>query len=155
MSLDETDRRLLAALQEDAQITAAALGARLGLSPSQAARRRQRLEAEGFVTGYGARIPPERLGLEVEAFLRLRLAAGAPAAALAAPLAARPDIVGAWATAGGHDVLLRAVCRDLAALNALVRDGLRAEPAVAAVEVEVVMERLKADAPLPLWPAGG
>ena len=54
--IDETDSRLLAALQADAQITAQDLGALLNLSASQAARRRARLEAEGLITGYLARL---------------------------------------------------------------------------------------------------
>ncbi|MCB2152895.1 MAG: Lrp/AsnC family transcriptional regulator, partial [Rhodobacteraceae bacterium] len=46
--LDETDSRLLAALQRDAHLTAQELGEALNLSPSQAGRRRQRLESEGL-----------------------------------------------------------------------------------------------------------
>ena len=48
MSLDETDCRLLSALQHDAHLTAQELGEQLHLSPSQAGRRRQRLEQEGY-----------------------------------------------------------------------------------------------------------
>ena len=43
--LDATDSRLLAEIQANAMLTAQDLGERLNLSPSQAARRRQRLEA--------------------------------------------------------------------------------------------------------------
>ena len=50
--LDETDIRLLSALQKNAQLTAQDLGAELGLSPSQAGRRRQRLETSGLIRGY-------------------------------------------------------------------------------------------------------
>ena len=55
--LDETDCRLLAALQRDGQATAQELGAALNLSASQAGRRRQRLEAEGRLRRGGG--PPE------------------------------------------------------------------------------------------------
>ena len=68
--LDETDCRLLAALQRDGQATAQELGAALNLSASQAGRRRQRLEAEGFITGYGARVDPRRIGLALLDSLR-------------------------------------------------------------------------------------
>ncbi|MFO7920883.1 MAG: Lrp/AsnC family transcriptional regulator, partial [Nioella sp.] len=47
MTLDETDRHLLRAVQEDAQLTAQELGERLNLSASQAGRRRHRLEQAG------------------------------------------------------------------------------------------------------------
>ena len=67
--LDATDTRLLQLVQANAMLTAQDLGAALNLSASQAARRRQRLEAEGFVTGYAARIDPARVGLTVQAFI--------------------------------------------------------------------------------------
>ena len=64
--LDDMDTRLLAALQKDAHLTSQQLGARLNLSPSQAGRRRQRLEVEGYIEGYTARLDPARLGLNVQ-----------------------------------------------------------------------------------------
>ena len=64
--LDDIDTRLLAALQKDAHLTAQELGEVLHLSPSQAGRRRQRLEAEGYIEGYTARLNPVRLGLNVQ-----------------------------------------------------------------------------------------
>ena len=65
--LDATDSRLLAEIQANAMLTAQELGDLLNLSPSQAARRRQRLEAEGYVTGYAARLDPGKIGLTVQA----------------------------------------------------------------------------------------
>ncbi|HEC70298.1 MAG TPA: winged helix-turn-helix transcriptional regulator, partial [Roseobacter sp.] len=73
MTLDETDGRLLAALQKNAHLTAQELGERLHLSPSQAGRRRQRLETEGYIQGYTAKLNPERLGLSVQGFIQVHL----------------------------------------------------------------------------------
>ncbi len=64
--LDSTDTRLLAALQKNAHLTAQELGELLNLSPSQAGRRRQRLEAEGYIEGYAARLDAAKLGLAVQ-----------------------------------------------------------------------------------------
>ena len=74
MSIDTTDQAILRLLQREAQITAADLAQRVALSASQAARRRQRLEAEGYVTGYRAELSPEKLGLNVEAFIQVVMA---------------------------------------------------------------------------------
>ena len=63
--MDATDLKLLAALQRRADMTAQELGEHLNLSPSQAARRRARLEAQGVIAGYRARLDPARLGLDV------------------------------------------------------------------------------------------
>ena len=68
--LDDTDTRLLAALQKDAHLTAQELGDMLNLSPSQAGRRRQRLEAEGYIQGYTARLDPTAVALACRALYR-------------------------------------------------------------------------------------
>lgn len=150
--IDDTDIRLLASLQTDATLTAEALGARINLSPSQAARRRARLEAAGIVTGYGARIDPGRVGLTVQAFVRVIMASHDPDAArsFATLLRSTPEVVEAWTLTGESDYLLRLFCADLPALNGLVQDVLLPHPAVARVQSQIVMEELKAGRHLPL-----
>lgn len=150
--LDSFDHRILAALQDDGQATAQELAERLPLSPSQISRRRQRLEAEGYVTGYRATLSPERLGLRVEAFIQVAMAAHtAENARDFRDLTRRtPEITGAWTLTGEADYLLRVHCRDLAALNGLVQHVLLPHPAVARVHSQIVMDRIKPDAPLPV-----
>ncbi len=150
--LDRLDCRLLAALQTDGQLTAQDLAARLPLSASQIGRRRQRLEAEGYVTGYRATLAPEKLGLTVEAFVQVAMAGHSPANAEAFRKLAHalPEVVGAWTLTGEADYLVRVHCADLAALNRLVQDVLLAHPAVSRVRSQIVMERIKPDAPLPV-----
>lgn len=152
MTLDPTDQRLLALLQRDAQMTAQELGAALHLSPSQAGRRRQRLEAEGYVTHYAARLDPARLGLSVQAFIQVQLGThGAEnARSFARLIDSRPEIVSAWTMTGEADYLLRSWTPDLAALNRLIHAVILAHPAVARVQSQIVMEQLKSDAPLPV-----
>ncbi|MBP9182965.1 MAG: Lrp/AsnC family transcriptional regulator [Fuscovulum sp.] len=153
-SLDETDSRLLAALQRDATLTAQDLGARLNLSPSQAARRRQRLEQAGVITGYRATVAPDRIGLGVEAFIQVVMAAHSETNArdFRRLCDTRPEIVAAWTLTGGSDYLLRVWCADLAALNLLVQQALLPHPAVARVQSQIVLDRVKPDAPLPTGP---
>lgn len=150
--LDRLDLRLLAELQADGQATAQDLAARLPLSASQIGRRRQRLEAEGYVTGYRATVAPEKLGLAVEAFVQVAMAAHTEANArdFRRLAQATPGITGAWTLTGESDYLLRVHCADLAALNRLVQDVLLPHPAVARVRSQIVMERIKPDAPLPV-----
>lgn len=152
--MDGTDRRLLRDLQADASLTAEALGARLGLSPSQAARRRQGLEARGVIRGYGARLDPEALGLGVQAFVQVEMAThGAEAAAgFARLVGALPEVAGAWTLTGEADYLLRLWCRDLADLNRLLQERLLPHPAVARVRSRIVLEQLHPDSGLPVEP---
>lgn len=150
--LDGTDARLLAELQRDATLTSEALGERVGLSASQAARRRQRLEADRVVTGYAARLDPACVGLTVQAFVQVEMAAHSPdaARAFARLLATLPEVTAAWTLTGQADYLLRVWCEDLADLNRLVHGALLPHPSVARVRSQIVMDTLKQDAGLPL-----
>lgn len=149
--LDSTDARLLALLQKDAQLTSQELGEKLNLSPSQAGRRRQRLEAEGLIRGYRAELSAEKLGLAVEAFIRIVMATHTEQNArdFVRVTRAQPEIVGAWTLTGEADYLLRVYCADLRELNTLIHGILLPHPAVARVQSQIVMDQFKADAPLP------
>jgi DNA-binding Lrp family transcriptional regulator len=151
-TLDDTDIRLLAALQKNAQLTAEKLGELLHLSPSQAGRRRQRLEAEGYIDGYRARLDAPRLGLAVQAFVTVQMATHAPdqVRAFTRIVETRPEIVSAWTMTGEADFLLRVYCRDLAGLHALLHETILPVPAVARVQSQIVMDQFKTDGPLPV-----
>lgn len=150
--LDATDSRLLAALQDNAQLTAQELGERLNLSASQTGRRRQRLEAEGYIRGYRAEVNPEKVGLNVQAFIQIVMATHTEQNArdFVRLTRTQPEIVGAWTLTGEADYLLRVYCADLSALNRLVQQVLLPHPAVSRVQSQIVMERVKPDAPLPV-----
>jgi len=150
--LDSIDRRLLHLLQKDSQATAADLGERLNLSPSQAGRRRQRLEADGFVTGYTARLNPNLLGLSVQAFVQVSMSGHSPEIShgFHTLVRNRPEVVSVWTLTGEADYLLRVWCTDLAALNTLVHEVFLPHKAVARVQTKIVMDQIKQDAPLPI-----
>ncbi|NRB34585.1 MAG: Lrp/AsnC family transcriptional regulator [Rhodobacteraceae bacterium] len=150
--LDPTDISLLAALQRDAHLTAQELGARLNLSASQAGRRRQRLESDGYIRAYRAELDPDRLGLKVQGFVQVSLAShGAEqGAGFARLISTRAEITSAWTMTGEADYLLRVYCEDLPALNRLIHEVLLAHPTVARVQSQIVMDQIKRDAPLPM-----
>lgn len=149
--LDMTDTKLLSALQENAHLTAQELGTLLNLSPSQAGRRRQRLEEAGFIEGYAARLDPGKIGLDVQAFVQVSLATHGPdeARGFARLVETRAEIVSAWTLTGDADYLLRIFCDDLAALHRLIHEILLPHKAVSRVQSQIVMDQFKRDAPLP------
>jgi len=71
-SLDQTDLRLLGELQANARLSLAELGRRVGLSSPAVAERLQRLEQEGVILGYHARLNPRALGMSLSAVIRIR-----------------------------------------------------------------------------------
>ncbi|SFL95111.1 Lrp/AsnC family transcriptional regulator [Shimia aestuarii] len=149
--LDQIDIRLLSALQKNAHLTALELSELLNLSPSQAGRRRQRLEAEGYIQGYFARLDPDRVGLHVQAFIQVQLGTHRPeqGRSFATLISTRPEVVSAWTLTGDADYLLRVYCSDLNALNRLIHEILLPHPAVSRVQSQIVMDQPKRDAPLP------
>src|SRR5690606_7001342 len=72
-TLHRTDVQLLAELQRHRRLSNADLAERVHLSPSACLRRVQRLERSGVIAGYRAELDPERLGLGLAAFVRIRL----------------------------------------------------------------------------------
>lgn len=150
--LDQADRNILQALQKDSLLTAQALGEIAHLSPSQAARRRQRLETDGVITGHRAQVSPEHLGLSVQAFIQVQTATHTAQShdAFLKLVERQPEIIAAWTLTGEADYLLRVRCTDLAALNQLVQTVLLPHAAVGRVQSQIVMDQLKADGPLPM-----
>jgi Lrp/AsnC family leucine-responsive transcriptional regulator len=69
---DDTNRRLLAELQDNARLSLAELGRRVGLSSPAVAERLQRLESEGCITGYRTDVDPRALGYNLGAVIRVR-----------------------------------------------------------------------------------
>lgn len=150
--LDNTDLLLLAAVQRDAQLTSDKLSEMLHLSASQIGRRRQRLEAAGFIEGYRARLSSARLGLQVQAFVSVQMATHAPdkVKTFTRILDTRPEITSVWTLTGEADFLLRVYCSGLSELNTLIHHVLLPHPAVARVQSQIVMDQPKADGPLPV-----
>ncbi len=148
--LDATDNALLAALQRNAQLTANELAEVLNLSASQIGRRRQRLEAEGYIERYAARLNPQKLGLDVQAFIQVHLASHGSdhSKSFARLCRTRPEISSAWIMTGDADYLLHVYAEDLTGLNRLIQDVLLSHEAVSRVQSQIVMDQLKRDAPL-------
>ncbi len=70
-NLDRTNWQLLQALQEDARLSYAELGRRVGLSPPAAAERVRKMEKSGVITGYRVEINAENIGLPITALIAL------------------------------------------------------------------------------------
>ncbi|MEV6741712.1 Lrp/AsnC family transcriptional regulator [Streptomyces sp. NPDC051104] len=75
-SIDETDMRILEALQRDGRASYAELARTVSMSASAVTERVRRLEESGVIRGYSAVVDPQRLGLGILAFVRLRYPTG-------------------------------------------------------------------------------
>jgi Lrp/AsnC family transcriptional regulator, leucine-responsive regulatory protein len=150
--LDRTDVALLAELQRGARLTNAELAERVHLSPSACLRRVQRLEREGVIAGYRALVDPERIGLGLQAFVRVQLTRHDSAAidAFTAFVNAWDEVVACHALTGDMDYLLQVAVRDLDHFSRFLLDRLLNQAGVADVNSSFVLRTVKADRGLPL-----
>jgi len=72
MDLDKKDRLIIEALQQDARQSLSALGKRIGLSQPAVSERVKKLEDQGVICGYSARIDLRAIGLRLQAIVRVR-----------------------------------------------------------------------------------
>jgi DNA-binding Lrp family transcriptional regulator len=154
MTLDETDRLILRALQREGRLTSQELADKIGLSASQCARRRQKLEESGIISGYRATIDAAKAGATVVALIRIVMATHSKenSAAFRRLVETTPEILDAWVLTGEADYLLRVAVADLAALNDFVQEILLPQPIVARVQSQIVLSELKSNAPIPIHP---
>jgi Lrp/AsnC family leucine-responsive transcriptional regulator len=117
--LDGTNRRLLAELQEDARLTLAELGRRVGLSSPAVAERLQRLERDGVIGGYRAELDPRSLGLPLTAVIRIRPAPG-QLASVAERARRTPEVVECHRITGDDCYLMKAHLRDVGHLEEVI-----------------------------------
>ncbi|SDE17718.1 transcriptional regulator, AsnC family [Salipiger thiooxidans] len=145
MDLDEIDYRILRALQRDARLTHQELSEKVGLSPSPCARRIRKLEAEGYITGYSARIDDARLGYGFSVFISVRLDRQIDdrLVAFEAEIKRCPEVVDCWLMTGSFDYLLRVAVGDLAEFERFLTGRLTKLPGVASLESSIPIRRVK------------
>ncbi|MBA3351732.1 MAG: Lrp/AsnC family transcriptional regulator [Blastocatellia bacterium] len=73
MAIDDIDRKVLQELQEDARVSFAELGRRVGLTTPAVIERVRKLEDSGVITGYRAEIDTAKVGLPIIAFVRMSI----------------------------------------------------------------------------------
>ena len=154
--LDRTDLRLLALLQSDARLTTTELAERVALTTAPAWRRLRRLEDEGYVRGYHARLDAARLGWGVTAFVSVMLEKHTPASgrAFEDQVRAIPQILECHNVSGRYDFLLRVVASDLESFGRFARDTIRALPGVKEMYSSFSLSEIKREAGVPLPEAG-
>ena len=146
-TLDRYDLRLLDALQRDSTMSRAELAEKVGLSESQAARRRQVLERSGLIRRYRAELDSKALGFPLTAFVHVKLHdhSKGNAKRFADLVKKTVSILEGHAVTGDFDYLLKARVADLEGLQRLISDVLLAHPTVDRVRSEIVLETLRED----------
>jgi Lrp/AsnC family transcriptional regulator, leucine-responsive regulatory protein len=152
VGLDALDSKILAALQEDGRLTNVELAERVGLSPSPCLRRVRRLEEDGYIAGYKARVDRRRLGLGMTIFVGVKVDGhrDANARAFQEAMQMLPEVVACHMVSGEADFLLEVVVADLAAYDAFLSRTLLAMPMVRDIRSNFAIRTVKSDGALPV-----
>lgn len=149
---DDTDRRLLKALQEDGRITNADLAKRCNISPSASFERVRRLRERGVITGYTAVLDPVKVDRALLIFVEVRLerTTSADFQSFADAVGRTREILECHMVAGGFDYLIKARLKDMNAYRTFLGEILVALPGARETRTYAVLEEIKHTAALAL-----
>lgn len=150
--LDAFDQRILALLQDDAGLSVAEIGERVGLSPSPVSRRIARLKEAGYVRRTVALLDRDRLGLKAHVFAQVKLSAHGRQhlEEFTAAIRGFPEVLECYVLMGPIDFLLRIVARDIGAYERFFFEKLSRVPGIQEVNSTVALSEIKATTALPL-----
>ncbi|WP_373504946.1 Lrp/AsnC family transcriptional regulator [Aestuariivirga sp.] len=152
MNLDSTDLAILNALQDNARMPIVELAKRVNLSPTPCTLRIRRLEQDGVITGFHARLAPKALGQALMVFVTVSLKSTDEATLRAFNAAVKPvrQILECHMVGGGFDYLLKIRVRDMGEYRDILGGVLGALPMVESTHSYFVMEEVKESPTLPL-----
>ena len=149
--MDAIDRKILAVLQEDASLSVAEIGNRVGLSSTPCWKRIQRLEADGVIQKRVAVIDQDKLGLGVTVFVSVETEDHSEVwlTRFAQLVGAMPEVLEFYRMAGDVDYMLRVVVPDIAGYDAFYKRLIAAVP-LKNVTSRFAMEKIKSTTALPI-----
>ncbi len=150
--LDRTDRRILEQLQADGRLSNQELAERVLLSPSPCLRRVRALENAGVIQRYAALLDPLRVGLELLAYVSVKLEKRGkmPVDQFTRAVQSWPEVITCFSMTGDMDYLMRVQVEDLAHYSRFIMDKLLKQPGVIDIRSNFVLERVKETTALPL-----
>ncbi len=143
--LDKIDHKILALLQKNARITLTELAEQVGLSATPVTERVRRLERDGVISGYHARLNPHKLGMSLLVFveIKLRSKSGNIFEDFRREVTHIPQVLECHLVSGEYDYLLKIRLPDMRAYRDMLGSILLQLPAAAESRSYVVMEEVK------------
>ena len=150
--LDKIDRKILSILQQDARISITDLAEQVWLSVTPCSERVKRLEKEGVILGYHARLDPQALELSLLVFVEIKLSAksGVIFEKFKQEIIKLPNVLECHLVSGDFDYLVKARIPRMADYRKLLGDILLTLPGAQESRSYIVMEEVKETLILPL-----
>jgi len=152
MKMDRINLKLLAVLQQEGRITNQDLADRIGLSPSACLERVRKLEHEGALQGYQARVDLDKVcpSITVITTVTLHDHRKEHMDQFEKAICALPEVVECQQVSGVFDYMLRIVCRDMQRYQALSDELIEAGSGIIELSSHVVMDSTKTFQGFPL-----
>ena len=149
--MDAVDRKILAVVQQDAALSVAEIGQRVGLSSTPCWKRLQRLEADGVILRRVALVDPDKIGLGITVFVSIETGDHSQdwLKKFADVVGAMPEVMEFYRMAGDVDYMLRVVVPDIAGYDAFYKKLIGTVP-LKNVTSRFSMERIKQTTALPI-----
>lgn len=147
MAMDALDREILFHLRQDGRLSNVELAARVGLTPAPCLRRVKRLEADGVIAGYRARIDPAAAGRGFEVMVSVEVSINdrETVEEFEAALTSYDEVLECHRLFGRPDYLIRVAVQDQTAFENFLTGKLMSLNAVARVDSHLIMKKLKTD----------
>jgi Lrp/AsnC family leucine-responsive transcriptional regulator len=151
-ALDKIDRHILRLLQRDGRMAMKELSEQVGLSITPCIERVKRMERDGVITGYYARVSPAAVGVNLLVFVEITLNQKSAKAfeQFRHEVLRIPEVMECHLVSGDFDYLIKARIREMAEYRTLLGDMLLQLPGAAQSKSYVVMEEIKETLELPL-----
>jgi len=149
--MDAIDRKILSLLQQDASLSVAEIGNRVGLSSTPCWKRIQRLEADGVIQKRVALVDQDKIGLGVTVFVSIETGDHSQEwlARFAETVGSMPEVMEFYRMAGDVDYMLRVVVTDIQGYDAFYKRLIGSVP-LTNVTSRFAMEKIKATTALPI-----
>ena len=150
--LDNIDAKILHVIQKDAALSVAEIADKVGLSSSPCWRRIKRMEEEGIIKQRVTRLSRQKLGLDFEVFVAVKLAMPNKENMEKFELAIQtmPEVVQCAVVTGAVDYMLRIVTSDMHAYDRFLREKLLSFSLVSDVQSRIALRQAKDTTALPL-----
>jgi Lrp/AsnC family transcriptional regulator len=149
--MDAIDRKILGVLQDNAALSVAEIGQRVGLSSTPCWKRIQRLEADGVIEKRVALVDQDKVGLGVSVFVSIETGDHSQEwlTRFAEVVGAMPEVMEFYRMAGDVDYMLRVVVSDIQGYDAFYKRLIGSVP-LTNVTSRFAMEKIKSTTMLPI-----
>lgn len=153
IKIDSVDRNIIKVLQQEGRIANKELSERIGLTTTPTLERVRRLEREGVIEGYAAKVNKESVGRGFVAFVKVTLKVHQLnlLEEFTSAIQKIPEILACYHTTGDGDFLLQVVAKDTKDYEQLMRNKLTTLPDVERLHTSIVLNTIKEQSPIPVY----